>query len=190
MNYEEATRITAVIAMANPAWLNKDLKGTARIYSEVFEKDDYRLVKAAVIKMLNESTAWPTVAHIRKAINELVPDPSTAPAASNAWDEVQRAISTHGLSRFPKNFSHAAIDEAVRIISPERICLDENVSATYAHFAKIYQEQATKANNKSKAPELLERYAPDLMRLTDDLANKMDANKGPLKLIEPDRKSA
>ena len=179
MTFDETAKIIAVISAAIPGMNQKDLYFTQQVWHEILGEHDYQLVKAATMKVLSTMTTWPTPAHIVKAIENLNPV-NGMPSAADAWLEVQKAIQQHGWYNWPSEFSTAALTKTVTAIGKDEFCLNENAEATRAHFFKIYAQFANAERDSRENPKYIGKYAPDLMKLTEGLSEKMaiEAPKG------------
>ena len=77
----------------------------------------------------------PTVAELREAAARL--SMPTLPADAEAWAEVLAAISRYHYIGKPE-FSHPAIERAVRGVGWQNICLSEQIGVERAHFFRLY----------------------------------------------------
>jgi len=152
MNLEETSAVIGVMALALPSLHNRNLKATAQIWQEIFANDDYKVVKAAVIKYLNYSKEWPTPAHIRQNIESIQPAADAVPSFDDAWGEVMGLIHANGYMHPPKpeQYSHAAVHDTVKNIGWLEICSSENIEATRAHFMRMYQNKRRVYIDKGK----------------------------------------
>lgn len=192
MNLEETSAVIGVLALAIPSLHNRNLKATAQIWQEIFANDDYKIVKAAVIKYLNYSKDWPTPAHIRQNIDSIQPAADASPTFDDAWGEVLELIRAYGYMNPPTQdkFSHRAIYKTVKNLGWRDICQNENVEATRAHFMRMYQTKRktyidAAKNKKSKQIAADSKMADKFLSLAEcvtlNMGNKQKWIAGPKK---------
>ena len=133
MNNVDAARLVAFIAAAFPTWPAS--KETVAVYAELLSDVSFDDGLVAVQELCRSNDRWPSVAQIRERVasrNNML-----SPPKDLAWGEVVRQMSLVGRNSKPE-FSHPAIDDAVRSIGWTSMCLSENVDVTRAHFWRAY----------------------------------------------------
>ncbi len=175
MTKAEAIKLIRVILAIYPKALYTNIEFTGETWALAMPDVDYEKAQTAIIKKLRHSPFTPGVSDIISAVKELYPTPFIAPTESDAWQIVSKAVSNLGYARFPTEWPHPAIAAAVRSITPERLCHDENVAATFAHFKAIYKTEVERLDNKTEAVKITgnKDYFNVIESLAGDLSRKM-----------------
>jgi len=75
------------------------------------------------------------------------------PDLDEAWAEVQTMVRLHGLQvTGPIAWSHPSVEAAVAALTWRRLCLDENQTALFAHFAQVFRPAADRTERASAIP--------------------------------------
>lgn len=91
----------------------------------------------AVSEHIAQSDDFPTIAQLRRLALA-----DQAPAAGEAWNEINQQIQQIGRYRKP-SFSHSLIARAIAQLGSWReLCASENPVVDRAHFLRIYEELA------------------------------------------------
>jgi hypothetical protein len=149
MKLSEALRLIASLADCYPnATITKQsLEAFARRLIDL----PFEVAHAAVEACIAEGRFMPTIAEIRAKASELLDD---APAADEAWGEVQRAIMRHGTYGKPE-FSHARIQAIVRRMGWLALCQSENDSTDRAHFVRYYEAETGRIRREVQVDRML-----------------------------------
>jgi hypothetical protein len=101
---------------------------------------DFELACAAVERCSKTSRFIPTIAEIRAEVGEI--HAGQRRSGAEAWTDVRRAISKHGIYQEPV-FADPLVADAVASIGWRNICnAPETVAATREDFAKAYDRLA------------------------------------------------
>lgn len=139
MTTKEAGGLVAALKAAFP----REQVGarTVQVYTSFLADLEYEAGLAAVRELIATTSRFPTIATIREAVAERV---LALPSAEQAWLEVRE-----GLRRFDDSdsstwwpeWSHPAIDEAVRGLGGlASLELSRNPQTDRAHFLRIFDE--------------------------------------------------
>lgn len=177
MNREETIRILTVLRVAYPQFYAKQTKADAQqavgVWEMMFANDDYRIVNAAVMAVINSDTNGfpPNIGTIKEQIRRFqTPETDTA---MDAWNAVRKAISFYDSK---KNFD--ALPELARQIvgSPNQlkcwaIMEAEDVNTVVqSNFLKAYRAKEKSFLEQQALPE-------NVKQLLGDLKAGMDVNK-------------
>ena len=143
---EHYTSLAEATAMQQKSKADSD---TMLIYACALMDLDVTVLKAAMIKILQTSTFFPSVAEIRFTAEAMVNfyNKTTLPTAGEAWEEVQRQVRKIGpYSSQPWEFSCPEVERAAKQFGiMELCCLQENeVNTARAQFMRIYDRQQEK----------------------------------------------
>ncbi len=113
------------------------------------------VLKAAALAHVAKSPFFPAIAELRDAAAGLMERALNIPNTYDAWDEVCRAITTHGHYRRPE-FSHALIQKSVDACGGWRaLCMSENQIADRARFFQVYETyQGREKEDNRQLPEV------------------------------------
>jgi hypothetical protein len=139
MILEETAEICMMLAAAFPAW--RPTEQTFRTYGAVLEPLPVQAVRGATLQLLREDREFaPSAGTIYALAVKLIlkAEGRGEIDAETAWGEVQGAIDHVGGYGRP-TFSHPAIQKAVDAMNWQRICRDENLAATRAHFFRLLE---------------------------------------------------
>ncbi len=133
----EITNILKVLASAYPTFALKE--PTTRLYLTLLEDLPGKLLHAAALEHISRSPFFPTIAELRQAAFDLVPNqPGQPPEAHSAWSEVLQAFDSSGYLEEP-TFSHLLISMAVQALNWQALCRSDNPIADRSHFVQVYQ---------------------------------------------------
>lgn len=101
---------------------------------------DYKTASMGITKLMQEFSYAPTIADIRKYCSKV--SKGEVKDASKAWEEVTRAIRTHGSYNVERALNSMSKDVRgiVKSIGFREICLSEDLMVERAHFMKMYKE--------------------------------------------------
>lgn len=154
MNEPETT--LDVLEFLMNAYPNKAIgEETIQIYLRLLADIPADLLKAAALAHVTKSQFFPTVAELRDAGAALMERALGLPNAYDAWNEVCRAITTHGHYRRPE-FSHTLIQKSVDACGGWRaLCMSENQVADRARFFQVYETyQGREKEDNRQLPEV------------------------------------
>lgn len=177
MNREETIRILTVLRVAYPQFYSKQTKADAQqavgVWEMMFANDDYRIVNAAVMAVINSDTNGfpPNIGTIKEQIRRFqTPETDTA---MDAWNAVRKAISFYNAKQ---NFD--ALPELARQIVGSASQLKcwavmeaEDVNTVVqSNFLKAYRAKEKSFLEQQALPE-------NVKQLLGDLQVGMDVNK-------------
>lgn len=133
-----------------------DKKDTLLFWYSLFENDSPQVFMMAIGRVISTSEFAPTVAAIRKQIEELT-NPVARFTADDAWGEVTKAI---------RNFGTYRETEALESMSPitrkivtamgyKLLCLSEDQMVDRAHFLKMFEQYKDRERKEYMLPDSL-----------------------------------
>lgn len=134
MNEQQAIQVVNILKAAFP---HVDFPSdSAKLYRECILDLPFAATRAGVLNLITEPDRrfMPAIGEIRAAVLEAV-DP--LPTPEEAWGEVMNEIHNTGSYGRPQ-FSHPAIEKAVRAVDWKNICLSETPGVERAHFLRVY----------------------------------------------------
>lgn len=132
-------QILELLAKAKAAYPRQVLQpDTISVYAEHLLDLPYEAAARGLQSHVVQSAFFPSVAEWRR-LATCGEGEAALPDAGKAWGEVQEAIRWVGMHRQP-TWSTPVLEHAVARIGWANICTDENVSATRAHFFRVYEE--------------------------------------------------
>ena len=153
----ETLMILGTLRAAYPMFYRKmsrnELDRIVALWASMFQDDSPETVTLAVKKLIaTHSDFPPDIAAVRRAMVDV--SAVAMPSAGEAWGEVSLAIRHYGHIREREALEtmSAATRKAVKYIGWQAICLDENETATRAHFLKIYQSVADRETERRLIP--------------------------------------
>lgn len=98
MNKSEVIRALALLRVAYPNFYarvnGQDVELTVELWSNVFEKDDARVVTFALEKLITQHTGYPPdIAAVRRKIDEITLAALNEPTNEDLWNKLARAAS-------------------------------------------------------------------------------------------------
>lgn len=167
MNEPETT--LDVLEFLMNAYPNKAIgEETIQIYLRLLADIPADLLKAAALAHVTKSQFFPTVAELRDAGAALMERALGLPNAYDAWNEVCRAITTHGHYRTPE-FTHPLIKRAVDACGGWRtLCMSENQTADRARFFQVYEVYQGRQQEEH-------RMLPEVAGMITHLAGRLSA---------------
>jgi len=194
MNQQQAQGIMDILVSAFP---QKPVSTeTLMIYQRCIMDLDFESAKAAVLDLVTTEDWLPSIAAIRKASLSLT---HQLPTAGEAWAEVLDVARDGGFRRgesFKKIYvagqadaladgeicadlnvtAGRLLDRAVAAMGGwSSICMSENEMADRAHFMKIWEALAAKAQKETvRLPEARQLEAKALMRLAAPQAKQLE----------------
>lgn len=167
MNEPETT--LDVLEFLMNAYPNKAIgEETIQIYLRLLADIPADLLKAAALAHVTQSQFFPTVAELRDAGAALMERALGLPNAYDAWNEVCRAITTHGHIRTPE-FTHPLIKKAVDACGGWRtLCMSENQIADRARFFQVYEVYQGRQQEEH-------RMLPEVAGMISTLAGRLAA---------------
>ena len=145
MNDIEAAHLIAILAAAFPS-ANVNGK-TVEIYVENLKDLEYEQGRDAVDSIIRTSDWFPSIAALRREI--LAIGGYLCPPKDQAWMEVETNMRRHGRTGKPE-FSHHAIEDAVKAMGWTNMCLSENIDVVRGQFWKIYESISTRQDRTAQ----------------------------------------
>ena len=138
---------------------------TMLIYACALMDLDVSVLKAAMIKILQTSKFFPSVAEIRSTAEDMVDfyNKTTLPTDGEAWEEVQRQVRKIGpYSSQTWEFSCPEVERAARQFGLMELCrLQENeVNTARAQFMRIYNSYQEKMKMERDMEAVLHNLSP------------------------------
>lgn len=142
--------------------------GTIRTYVVCLADIPAEILKAAALAHVTKSPFFPAIAELRDAAAGLMERAMNIPDAYTAWDEVCRAITTHGHYRLPE-FSHPLVKKSVDACGGwKALCMSENQIADRARFFQVYET----FQGRQQADH---RMLPEVSGMITELAGRLTA---------------
>lgn len=159
----EAAKIIATLIAAYP---RVDIsEETTKLYAKFLQDLDYHQVQAAVVKHIATSPYFPTIAELRQAAVDVIPD-SNIPLPGEAWAEVTKHMRDVGYTGKP-TFSHPLIEKTIQAMGGWiALCQSEDGMVDRAHFMKIYESYRNRHVEEVKT-------APVMMMLVGDVVKSL-----------------
>lgn len=136
MTKTEIRNLIALTTANFPGMQEKDMRPTAVLWEKMLADIPYKSAEKAIVKIIATAKYFPTVAEIRETVDKF--NPNSLPEPDEAWAEVMQQISSAGCYGKPR-WSHQAVQDAVRAIGWNNICLSTNIGVERKHFMDIYK---------------------------------------------------
>ena len=190
MNREETIKILAVLKVAYPTFYSKqtkaDLQQTVSVWEMMFAADDYKIVNAAVMAVINSDTNGfpPNIGTIKEQIRRFSqPETDTA---MDAWIQVRKAISFYNSKQ---NFD--ALPELARKIVGSANQLREWAIMEAEDVNTVVQSNFLKAYRAKEKSYLEQNALPaDVQKLIGTLQQNMSIDAPKALNGAPFRKNA
>jgi hypothetical protein len=153
VNVAETTKFLGAIKHAFPGRFEVPgepaaLGGMIRVWSRMLSDVPFVEASSALEEILSTAKHPPSIGEIREVIARRRVN---APDAAEAWEEVRKAIQSHGYNRTPK-WSSPMIAAAVEAFGWVNLCMSnvDDEPATRAHFERYLKariDTATKSHN-------------------------------------------
>ncbi len=118
-------------------------EATTEVYLRCLNDLPFEALQAALLTHITTNKWFPTIAELRLKSLEFLPG-NRMPTATEAWDEVTSEISRVHWDGVPQ-FSHPAIAKTVHAMGWRQICLSETPGVERAHFLRMYETYAKRA---------------------------------------------
>jgi len=164
MNPKE--HMKAIIKLLTPylmAYPNTKVnEGTMLVYAEALKTINLPTLEAAMLKLIQTSKFFPSVAEIIEAaeeIKDIVCDKEKATAA-DAWEEVIRQVNDAFIYKKPV-FSSPVIEKAALSMGWTSLCNlpVEGMNTARAQFIRIYENELKRVKNKAVITNVLSRLS-------------------------------
>lgn len=157
MTLKEAANLVAWAVANFPALQERDMRPTAELWARVLSDIPYDVAEAALLQVLTGARYFPSVAEIRQAAVNLMR--GQAPAAVDAWGEVQAAIRRYGYYREAEALTSMSPEVAhvVRAIGWQEICASQEPDVVRGQFRRAYEEYVTRRQAEAVMPDEVKR---------------------------------
>jgi len=174
MNLNEAIKLVAIAVASFPNTQDKDMKSTAIAWSKVLSDLPSGIAEAALVKVLNTSKFFPTLAEIREAATEIQNGGLSQITGGEAWAKVTRAIYEFSISRYnPEDVkdAHAYIND--RTISGAvqtfggLIAIAESEdpeSVMRGQFIRVFENIVKREKEEAMIPDYIKEFAENNRR--------------------------
>lgn len=150
MTKGEVAKLLVVLAASYPRFEVDDVK--VQVWYEMLGDLDYAVASMVVKKIIMQNTFPPAIAEVRKAVTELMnPEQVTS---SEAWGEVTRAIRNYGYYREEEALASMSpiTAQLVRYMGWREICMSEDIGVIRGQFLRMYEQIATREQEKHLLP--------------------------------------
>jgi hypothetical protein len=150
----EVGKILAIIAAAYDRFEINEFK--QQLWLEMLQDVPYQVAQVALKKLILESPFPPSIADIRKQIVEVTTPQENKKDSGQAWGEVMKAISSHGIYQPEKAL--ASMSETTRKVAERigwrEICMQEEdkMGVLRGQFMKIYDSLVLREKQDALLP--------------------------------------
>jgi hypothetical protein len=160
VNDIEAASLIALLAAAFPS--AKISKETVSVYVSNLDDISYEDGRRAVDNLLRTSDFFPSLAALRR--EALGVAGLLSPPREQAWLEVEMGMRTKGRG-VKIEWSHPAIETAVRTMGWTNMCLSENLDVVRGQFFKVYDSISQRNDREAQTGHIAELVAKPVFEL-------------------------
>jgi len=131
---EQAENVMEFLFAAYPYVVEKTSGLTLNLYLAYIKTMPFEFGRAAVIKIIENSKYFPTIAEIKEAAQSFVQPKHEIPTAEMAWEEVRKKLDPYKA----QIWSHPLVERTVKTIGARNLCHSTNPGVDMAHFMRIY----------------------------------------------------
>jgi len=172
MKKSETIQILGVIAAAYPNM--KEINETQiKVWHESLKDLEAKTVQLATQQYILEGTYPPSIAEIRQRATAITQP--EIPTATEAYEEVQRAIRNYGYSREAEALETLSpiARKTARAMGWREICHSEKPDVIRGQFLKMYEIEAQREQAAAILPEDITRQIKQIRAATQELAERL-----------------